>query len=246
LSKKTLVRFPVQKGNTVREVLARFVGARRRDLCHETAKRYERLTGLWLECLDRYGLRYLSSAERALWRKRCSAGARVTAVFGPDLLVRSAVPFLGEYAIREFGTQLPLLEYAGTVVRKLAKWLLEEGLILRKSADSLWRAGTKARRELVSAAVVVACINVQYGNRYELRRPFCAPLFNVRAELYEVLPGGLRFAVKGRTVEVELPECVTELCRPGWVFTLRMYRKGLSWGLAGAENVNIFGWQNEL
>jgi len=241
-----VVEFPLQKNNTITQVLARFITAKRTSLSPETVRRYEKFIGLWQDYLDRYGLLLLTPSEKIFWNKRCGSDTQITKIFGPGLLVRSAVPFLGEFVVRELGTQLPVLEYAGTVVRRLTKWLFEEGLVSPSETNILWWAGTRAREELVPAALALACVNIQYGIRYDLRGTFRASVYRLRSELCEVLPGCLRFAVKGRALDVELSKCVTELCRPGWVFTLKLYAKGLSWGLAGAENVNIFGWQNRI
>jgi len=179
--------------------------------------------------------------ERAIWKKysrRTKYG--FTQVFPPEMLVRSAPEFFGEYAMEEI-MDLQVLEYAGTIVRKLAKWLAEEKLLDPGEATALWHIGTKVKKEFLAAAAALLALDL----RYSYRRPYDRPSWVGKYELVEVLPGRLRFRVRDQDLEVLVPLHVTNRCRPGWVFSLRLCWKRSKLVLVGAEKVNIFGWRNK-
>ncbi|SMB97154.1 hypothetical protein SAMN00808754_1770 [Thermanaeromonas toyohensis ToBE] len=233
-----VVMFPLPERKPLTRVLDAFLDEREKTLSRRTAAKYGRLVSLWQRYLDHHGYCHLLPVEKVLWKRLRKAGTEITETFGAQLLVRSSVPFLGEYFLRKVGSDLELVEYAGTIVRKLARWLAQEGFVSSRAASLLWDVGNAARRQLVPAFLAQASINIQYDVWYEI------PVYRARGELYEILPGILRFRVKNARVEVALPECVTEYCRPGWVFTLRLLPKEHTFGVVGCDNVNIFGWAN--
>lgn len=235
-----VIVFP--RGNpSIAEVLTKFLEAQRERLGSRTWKRYEGLFSTWQEYLDHYGTRHLSRLEKAFWKRYCrrTKYARFTEVFGPELLLRSAPEFFGEYAMEELMDPY-VLECAGTIVRKLAKWLSEKKLIDPREAAVLWHIGTKVKKEFLPAAAALTALDIRYSNR----RPYDKPSWIGKCELVEVLPGRLRFTVRDKNLEVSVPLHVASRCRPGWVFTFRLCWKRSKLALVGAEKVNIFGWQN--
>jgi len=134
---------------TIDEVLTEFLADQRERLAARTYLRYEDVVGLLRSCLNNYGHQVLNSAEQARFEAayECDEEAFVR-LFGPNKLVATLPEFLGYFMVRKVMAGDDLLRAAGTVTKRLAKWLEEHGYLDNAMAAEVADRGAEATRDL--------------------------------------------------------------------------------------------------
>lgn len=138
---------------TIDDALQRFLDEQRKRLSPRTMTNYEYVIELLRDCLNGYAYQSLSGFEKKRWEKAFNDGDEEAfcKLFGPDKIVENYGEFLGYFMIRKVMAGQELLKASGTVTKKLAKWLGEQGLISSDdSADAVDRA-TEASVDLPKA-----------------------------------------------------------------------------------------------
>jgi hypothetical protein len=99
------------------------------------------VVALLRDSLNQYGYQALSDAEKRRWQEAYDAGQEdaYSALFGPDKIAAQIGSFLGWFMVRKVMAGEDFLRAAGTVTKKLARWLEEDSLaITRVEPGRLW------------------------------------------------------------------------------------------------------------
>lgn len=133
---------------TIDEAFDAFLAEQRERLSPKTLRNYEEVVFLLRSSLNGYAYDSLDELEQKRWRKAFGAGDEeaFTKLFGPEKVVEHLGEFLGYFMVRKVTAGEDLLRASGTVTKKLAAWLHEQGYISEdQRADALERGGDAAR-----------------------------------------------------------------------------------------------------
>jgi hypothetical protein len=133
---------------TIDEALDAFLAEQRERLSPKTLRNYEDVVSLLRRSLNGYAYESLDDRERKRWETAFDAGDEqaFTQLFGPEKVVGHLGAFLGYFMVRKVTAGQELLRASGTVTKKLAAWLYEQGYISEdERADASERGGDAAR-----------------------------------------------------------------------------------------------------
>jgi hypothetical protein len=137
------------KTTTIDEALDAFLAEQRERLSAKTLSNYENVVSLMRSSLNGYAYQSLTGLEEKRWRKAFDAGDEeaFTRLFGPEKIVENLGEFLGYFMVRKVMASQELLRASGTVTKKLAAWLHEQGYISeRQRLEAVERGGDAARK----------------------------------------------------------------------------------------------------
>jgi len=133
-----IVRFPRPAEPSIRRVLEDFLEAQRTRLAPRTLARYEAVLDLLRSYLNGYAHESLSAPEAARFERSYNAEGKehreFCDLFGPEKIVENLGSFLGYFMIRKVMAGEDLLRAAGTVTKKLSKWLAGKGYVTQEAA----------------------------------------------------------------------------------------------------------------
>ncbi|MCC7263715.1 MAG: hypothetical protein IT369_14465 [Candidatus Latescibacteria bacterium] len=140
---------------TTEQIFAEFIEEQRPRLKPHTMGQYEAVIDLFSHFLNGYGHENLSPREAARFDKYYAAtGAahrEFVQLFGPDRIVENLGGFLGSFLTHKVIAGAEFKRSAGTVTKKLCKWLVAKGHIgEEESAEGISR-GADAARDLPKA-----------------------------------------------------------------------------------------------
>jgi hypothetical protein len=138
---------------TIDEALGAFVAEQSERLGPKTLRNYEEVVFLLRSSLNSYAYDSLDALERKRWRKAFDDGDEeaFTRLFGPEKIVNHLGEFLGYFMVRKVMASEDLLRASGTVTKKLAAWLHEQGYIGDEQRAEAARRGGDAGRDLPKA-----------------------------------------------------------------------------------------------
>ena len=141
------------KTTTIDEALDAFLAEQRKRLSAKTLRNYEDVVSLLRSSLNGYAYQSLDSLEEKRWRKAFDAGDEeaFTRLFGAEKIVENLGEFLGYFMVRKVMAGQELLRASGTVTKKLAAWLHEQGYISERQRQEAVERGGDAARELPRA-----------------------------------------------------------------------------------------------
>lgn len=149
------VNLPRPANPSINQILEEFLAEQKRRLSRSTFARYKSVVDLLRSYLDGYAYEGLSKAESALFEKHYDAEGEdhrdFCQLFGPDKVLENLGGFLGYFMIRKVIAGEDLKRAAGTVTRKLSKWLAEKGYVSRETAEEAADQGRTASRDLPRA-----------------------------------------------------------------------------------------------
>jgi hypothetical protein len=137
------------KTTTIDEALDAFLAEQRKHLSAKTLRNYENVVSLLRSSLNGYAYQSLTGLEEKRWRKAFDAGDEqaFARLFGPEKIAENLGEFLGYFMVRKVMASQELLRASGTVTKKLAAWLHEQGYISDdERADAVERGGDAARQ----------------------------------------------------------------------------------------------------
>ena len=223
----------------IKAVLAEFLADQRKRLKPKTLDRYESIIELFEASMDGYAYQYLDEDETALWEDLFNAGGPehrdFCEIFGPEKIPENIDEFLGYFMPRKVICGQDLLRAAGTVTKKLGKWLADKGYVDSDSADDMTDSGARASKELPAAeglsrmlAAYAAATTGPVGKCVEGR-------FEVRAV------GPTSLALEAMTgdakMTVPVPSRAAKACQPGWAISGCVGRSADGWRLVEVWNV---------
>jgi hypothetical protein len=226
---------------TIAEVLAQFLAEQQGRLAPATFGKYENVVGLLQHSLNGYGYNSLSKAEEEFFDRLYNAkGAEhreFCEVFGPERILPNVGEFLDYFMIRKVIAGKETLRAAGSVTKKLAKWLAENGYVKAEEAELAAQRGGDAARELPEAAELAAVLS-DFAEDQEADEE--GDVIEGHFTLTRVDPGKvwLEEMLRGRKVgPIEVPEEIGRRCKPGWTISGIVGRAGKTWRLVEAWNV---------
>ncbi len=150
-----IVKLAQPANPTIDQVFDEFLAQQRERLKSGTVSKYEDVLNLLRHHLNGYGYESLSTAESALFDRHYNANGdehrEFCELFGPDKIVGSLGSFLGYFMIRKVMAGQDLKRAAGTVTKKLWKWLAAKGYISVEEAQAGADEGAEAARDLPKA-----------------------------------------------------------------------------------------------
>lgn len=110
------------------------------------------MSDLLRHCLNGYGHQSLDGRERKRWEAAFTEDEDAfVKLFGPDKIADNLGEFLGYFMIRKVMAGEEFLRAAGTVTKKLAKWLGEHGYLDAGTVDVAAERAADASRDLPQA-----------------------------------------------------------------------------------------------
>ena len=233
---------------TIEKVLEEFLAETLKKLKPKTAAGYRDVIQLLKDYMNSYAYQSLTKAESALFEKHYNAEGsehmEFCQIFGPDRIAENAGGFLGYFLIRKVMAGGDFKRLAGTVTKKLSKWLAGQGYISEEDAALGEEEGAAAARDLPKAEkagniLYRAAENVVF-NADELDEDDYHDFDHYTIEKVE--HGKLWLEVydeKGkRTVgPIAVPKEATELLRKGWDISCAMARIRGKWRIVEVANV---------
>lgn len=227
------IEFPIAKPN-IEEVLEQFLIGKRKQLKPSTIRKYETIIDLFKHSLNSYAYQALNNEESDMFDKlyeaRGDAQREFVQIFGPEKISGNIGEFLGYFMPRKVSCGKEMLKSAGTVVKKLGKWLVENGYVNDESSSNMVELGKEASSEL-PAAEELAKMLFEYAD--------CNPVSNWTDEIDDYLtvekiePGRIYFSnpedIQGDAVVLALPKKMTDKCKAGWQINLFLGKTKKGW-----------------
>ncbi len=231
---KDVNKFPAPANPNIEEVLERFLEDCRRQLKSATMRKYEDIIDLFQDSMDGYAHQYLDKGEAAffdnLYNAEGKAHREFCQIFGPDKIPSNVGEFLGYFMPRKVMCSKELLKAAGTVMKKLGKWLAEHGYISNEWAENMIERGTEAATNL-PVAEELAELLYEYANAHPISKwtDEIEDYFTIE----KVEPGKLYLSdfmgAKDEIITLLLPRNITNLCKVGWDISLFLGKTGRGW-----------------
>jgi hypothetical protein len=236
------LKLPQPAETSIETVLEEFLAEQRRRLKPKTLSNYEAVISLFQDCMDGYGHQGLDRAERALFERLYNARGdqhrEFCQVFGPEKIPENVGEFVGWFMVRKVMCGKDLLQAAGTVTRKLGKWLVEKGYLEAEDGAEMSERGGQAARNLPAAADLVQMLDE--GIEYVPEDSDSEPLedhFTVDA----VKPGKLHLSpmLTDQKVVLSVPRQISDACQVGWTISGALAKVGRHWRLLEVWNVYL-------
>jgi len=223
---------------TIGQVLAEFLADQRARLSARTMRNYEDVISLFRDCMNGYGPNALGGGDYARWKKAFDGGdfEAYCHLLGPGYILGNVDEFLGYFMIRKVMAGQELLRAAGTVTKKLAAWLCENGYAGEDARDRAAEAGTAAARDLPRAEELAALLYRQsraarfLGPPAQGRKVIEDQLMIERAE-----HGAIWF--EGGIGPVRVSGQAAALATPGWRVSIVLAEQAGGWEIAEVGNV---------
>lgn len=224
---------------SIGDLLERFLAQERARLSPRTYRNYKDVVTLLAHSLNGYGYQSLQGLDRRRFERAYNAGDEEAFchLFGADRLVENLGEFLGYFMVRKVAAGEELLRAAGTVTKRLARWLHEQGYIDDADYELATERGADAARDLPRAERLGRAL-------YELaaQAPGIEPdnipdgdWIEDHLQIARVEPGALWF---DRGIgPLPVPKAVSTLAQVGWSVTITLARIGGKWHVVEVGNV---------
>ena len=225
---------------TIETALGEFLEDQRARLATRTFERYRDIVELLTHCLNEYGHQALDRSERRRFEKAYTSDPEAfSRLFGPDKILDNYGEFLGYFMIRKVGYGgETLMQAAGTVTKKLAKWLVERGYVDPQEGEVAELGAAEAAHDLPRAERLSQAL-------FELAHRGPGALIDPNElsdedyqedhmQISRVEPGKLWFDGHG---PVAVPRSVSDLAQDGWYAYVELGRTRKGWVLLGCGSV---------
>lgn len=219
---------------TIDQALEAFLAAQRERLSERTFRNYEYVVELLRDSLNGYAYDILGANDRARWEAAFEAGDEdaYCHLFPPAHIPAHLGGFLGYFMIRKVMAGEELLRTSGTVTKRLAKWLRDEGLISAEQAADAADRGAAATHDLPRAERLGTLL-YEEAQRLPDFDPADVPDEHVIEDylaIERVEPGALWF--EGDVGPVPVPTEASDLAEPGWSVNIVLVRLRGRWHVA--------------
>lgn len=156
-------------------------------------------------------------------------------LFGPDKIPENVGEFLDYFMPHKVICGEDLLRAAGTVTKKLSKWLIDKGYISSDSAEAMADSGARASKDLPAAETLakmlaahaaesVCPVSETIGGYFEV----CA-ISDASLVIQEIM-GNAKMIVP-------VPPSAAALCKPSWTISGSVGKSADGWQLVEVWNV---------
>ncbi len=244
----TTVKLAQPADPMIDQVFEKFLAEQRERLKTKTVSKYEDVVNLLRHHLNGYAYESLSTAESALYERHLNAGGddhrEFCQLFGPDKIIENLGSFLGYFMVRKVMAGQDLKRAAGTVTKKLSKWLAAEGYISDEEAQAGSDEGTQAARDLPKAERAAQFLVDAAGN-LAIDATVLADEDYIEFDHFtigKIEPGKLwleGFLSPGKLLfgPVPVPSSATKLLKKGWDISCSLGRVRGKWRIVEAANV---------
>ena len=236
---KRIRKLPQPAEKTIEVVFEEFLEEQRKRLKPSTMRKYEDIIDLFESCLDGYGHQYLDKQEDVLFDRLYNAEGdehrEFCQLFGPEKTPDNVDEFLNYFMIRKVMCGKELMQTAGTVTKKLGKWLKEKGYIQPENAADIVSSGATAAKEL-PAAEDLARMLADYADRTAVD---CDDVIEDHFTIDAVEPDKLRLSALSGAEEFVVPisRNISNACRVGWSISGAVGKTDKGWRILEAWNV---------
>ena len=238
MSKRTR-KLPQPAEKTIEAVLDEFLKEQQERLKPSTMRKYESIIDLFQSCLNNYAYQSLDEQEAALFDRLYNAKGvehrEFCQLFGPEKIPSSVHEFLNYFMIRKVMCGKELMQAAGTVTKKLGKWLMEKEHIQPESAEEVVSSGATAAKDLPAAEELARMLS-DYADRTAIK---CDKVIEDHFTIDAVEPGKLRLSpfLVDEDIIVPVSRNISNACHLGWSFSGVVGKTGKDWLILEAWNV---------
>jgi hypothetical protein len=226
---------------TITVVLAQFLAEQEQRLAPKAVTQYHDVVELLQHYLNEYAYASLDEFDAKRYeRLRDAVGdtsREFCAIFGPEQILPHVGEFLGYFMIRKVMASRTLLRAAGTVTKRLAAWLAEQGYADAEAAELAKERGAEAARELPKAEELATRLQVFAD---EWADPDAADQIEDHFQITRIEPGKIWLTglIDGRECgPIQLPEEISRRCQVGWTVSGVIGRVGGRWQFLETWNV---------
>lgn len=218
-------------------VLVEFLAEQEQRLAPRTYRNYADVVSLLRHCLNSYGHQNLDDAERSRFDDAYDTDDEAFVhLFGPEKITDNLGEFLGYFMVRKVMAGEELLRAAGTVTKKLAKWLGERAYLDPYGVDIAVDRGSAALRDLPRAEKLSRLLHEQACrtsiNVHELSDDDYIEDYLM---IERVEPGAIFF--DGGIGPITVTTAASDNAEAGWSVSIVLGRVGSSWQVIGVGNV---------
>jgi hypothetical protein len=225
---------------TIAAVLAEFLAEQKPRVSPKTFAQYQDVVELLQHSLNGYAYLTLSGLDAKRFDQRFKAPGdahrEFCELFGPEHILPNVGEFLGYFMVRKVIAGPSLLRSAGTVTKKLAAWLAEQGYADPTTVEVAAEQGAAAARDLPKAEALAACL-ADFAEAQDVDGE--GEVIEDHFRITRVEPGrlwleGLDGHERG---PIPLPASLSRQCPVGWTIAGTIGRVGRRWRLLEAWNV---------
>jgi len=229
----------VKTDTTIDQALDAFLDDQRRSLSARTMRNYDDVVALLRDSLNGYAYESLDEADAKRFDVAYQAGDEEAFchLFGPEYILGHLGEFLGYFMIRKVMAGQELLRSAGTVTKKLATWLYEQGYVSDIEREFAVDQGTDAARDLPRAERLASLLFAQSraAPDFEPGGLDGKDLVEDYLMIERIEPGALHFA--GGIGPLAVSEQASELAQVGWGVNITLARITGTWWVVEVGNV---------
>jgi hypothetical protein len=199
---------------TIAQVFEEFLADQKDRISAKTFSKYRSIIQLYESYLESYWPGHDGKSGTIT-----KAGGTYCGTFGPEDATNGYSEFLGYFMPRKVMCGKETMQAAGTVTKKLAKWLAEKGHI-RDTEDAQERAG-EAARNLPNAQTVLDILSTYVDETAPAKH---GGEIEGHFWIEKIEPGKLWVnSLTGPSLigPIPVPMQVTALCEPGWEYRRR-------------------------
>ncbi len=241
-----IIKLPEIADPTIDQVFEEFLAEQGERLKPKTHALYETVIDLLKDHLNGYAYEGLSKAEGALFDKYFNAEGKehreFCELFGPEEVLPNLGMFLSFFMVRKVICGEEIMRGAGTVTKKLSKWLAEKGHVSVESAREGAEKAAEAARDLPNAERAAKIL-------YHATADLEVDSDNLKDEdfldfdhftITRIEPGKLwleSFLEGGAVGPISVPKEATDLLRIDWDISCALVRVRGKWGIIEMANV---------
>ncbi len=231
---------------TIEEVFDQFLADQEQRLKPKTLSRYQNVIDLLALYLDGYGCEGLPADEMALFDTYFNAEGEdhkgFCQLFGPDHIVPNLGMFLDYFLIRQVMAGAEIKRSAGTVTKRLSKWLAEKGYMSDEDAEEGREKGAAAARTLPKAERAAQMLAEDAGFFFDASAvPDEDYLDFDHYTITKIEPGRIWLdaflSTDGVVGPIAVPKKAAELLEEGWEISCALARQHGKWRLVEVANV---------
>jgi hypothetical protein len=218
---------------TISQVFEEFLSEQKARISHRTFLKYQSIISLYKMYLEQYW----PGHDQNEYRRITEAGGTFCGTFGPEEATAGYGEFLGYFMPRKVMCGKETMQAAGTVTKKLAKWLAGKGYT--KGTEAAQAQAGAAARDLPKTQDVLALLedyldeNSPEPGGKEIQDHF---------HIERIEPGKLWLqpltAYPSVIGPVPVPKRVSDLCRPMWDIGGVVAKVNGGWRLVEVWNVS--------
>lgn len=205
---------------TIREALAQFLAEQTKQLKPRTRRKYEGVIELLQICLNNYGHIYLDKKDDDLFAKLYKEKQmQFCDIFGPDKIVPIYDEFLDSFMIHKVEAGKDLIKTAGTVTKKLARWLKDKGYISNKEMKTATESAAASTKRLTASKDALNLLQDYVRDNEPLT---WSDEIDGHFRIVKITPGHLwvdNFLTGEHIGRIAVSQEISNSCKTGWVIS---------------------------